>query len=104
MFVVWITLVVQLPRESEGTKIEWVSQIRGEGAHQLENCDLHHTLVEVCWFIFYHLHSNDFVRLHILTFHDLPKRSLTEDVQDQIPCGEFSQRRTEWGRIGNTHL
>ena len=52
------------------------------GTHQLENCDLHHTLIEVCWFVFYHLDGNNFVRFHVLAFHDLSERSLTENVQD----------------------
>lgn len=64
----------------------------GQRAHQLENCDLHHTLVEVCWFIFYDLHSDDFVGLHVLTFHDLSESSLSENIQNQVPCRGFAQR------------
>ena len=77
MFVVWVALVVQL---LGGIKNEWISRVDRQGTHQFENCDLHHTLVEVCWFIFYHLHGNDLVGLHVLTFHDLAERPLTENV------------------------
>jgi len=63
----------------------------GQRTHQFKNCDFHHTLVEVRWFVFDDLYGNDFVRLHVLTFYDLPKRSLTEDVQNQVPSGNFSQ-------------
>ena len=59
--------------------------------YQLKDRDLHHTLVEVCWFIFYDLHGNNFVGLHVLTFHDLPEGALTENVQNQVSCRGFSQ-------------
>lgn len=52
--------------------------------HQFQYRDLHHTLIEVCRFVFHHLDGHDLVRLHVLTFNDLAKRSLPQDIQDEV--------------------
>lgn len=51
-------------------------QMRGIGAHQLKNCNLHHTLIEVCWLVFDNLNRNNFMRFHVLTLDYLTERPL----------------------------
>jgi hypothetical protein len=53
--------------------------------HQIEYRDLHHTLVEVCSSVLDHLHGNHLLRLQVLALYDLPKGTLAEHIQDQIP-------------------
>ncbi len=57
----------------------------GWNMYQIQHRDLHHALVEVCGSILDDFHCNNLLGLEILAFHNLPKCSLTEDVQDQIP-------------------
>lgn len=56
-----------------------------EATYQIQDRDLHHTLVEVRSAVLNDLHSNHFLGLQILTFDDLAECSLTQNVQDQIP-------------------
>jgi hypothetical protein len=58
--------------------------------HQLQNRHLHHTLLKVSRLVLHHLDRDDLVRLEVLTFDDLTKRSLTEDVEDEVAV--------RWGR------
>lgn len=53
-------------------------------AYQFQYRDLHHTLIKVRRFVLDHLDGNNLVGLHILAFDYLPKRSLTENVQDEV--------------------
>jgi hypothetical protein len=56
--------------------------------HQIQHGYLHHALVEVRRSVFDHLDSNDFLRFQILTFDDLAKRALAENVEDEIAIPE----------------
>ena len=49
-----------------------------------EDRDFHCSLVKVGGFILDDFHSDDFHRLHILTFDDLGKRSLSKDIKNKI--------------------
>lgn len=58
--------------------------------YQVQNRHLHHTLVEVRGAVLDDLDCDDLLGLQILTFDDLPKRTLAQHIQDQIsilvPC------------------
>ena len=54
------------------------------GTHQIQDGDLHHTLVEVGGTIFDDFDRNYLLRLEVLAFDDLPECSLTKDVENQI--------------------
>lgn len=56
-----------------------------EVTYQVQDRDLHHTLVEVRSAVLDNLHSNNLLGFQILTFDDLAECSLTQNVQDQIP-------------------
>ena len=80
MFVRRITLVVELEWGSKpGPRMDMRS------AYQFQYRDLHHTLIKVRWLVLDDLDSDDFVGLHVLALDYLPKRSLTENVQDEVP-------------------
>lgn len=53
-------------------------------AHQFEYSNLHHALIEISRLVFDNFDSNDLVGLHILAFHNLPERSLSENIQDEV--------------------
>ena len=57
----------------------------GKIAHQIQNGDLHHALVEIGSAVFDHLHSHDLLRLEILALDYLAKCTLAEDVKNQVP-------------------
>lgn len=63
----------------------------GESEYQIQNRHLHHTLVEVCGSIFDDFDRHYFLRLQILTFHNLTERPLAENVQYQVPVPVDSQ-------------
>lgn len=48
--------------------------------YQIQNRDFHHALVEVCSSVLNDLHGHDFLRLEVLTFHDLSKGSLAKYI------------------------
>ena len=48
--------------------------------YQLEYGYFHHTLVEVCGFVFYYLHGYNFVCLHVLTLDDLTECTLPQNI------------------------
>jgi hypothetical protein len=80
MFVRRITLVVEL---------EWGSTPAARmmgSAYQFQNRDLHHALVKVRRLVLDDLDGHNLVGLHVLALDDLPKRSLTENVQDEVPA------------------
>lgn len=58
--------------------------VRSKRTHQFQYCDFHHTLIEVGRFVFDDFHCHDLVRLHILTFDNLAKRPLTQNVKNEI--------------------
>ena len=62
------------------------SEDNGGGTYQLENCHLHHTLVEVRWLVLDHLHSHNVMSFHVLTFHHLAECALAKDVENQVSC------------------
>lgn len=53
-------------------------------AYQVENRDLHHTLIEVCGAVFHDFDSHDFLSFEVLAFDDLPESTLPKDIKDQI--------------------
>lgn len=53
-------------------------------AYQVQNRDLHHTLIEVCSTVLHHLDRNDLLRLEVLTFDDLAKGTLTQNIEDEV--------------------
>lgn len=53
-------------------------------AYQFQYRDLHHTLVKVGGFVLDDLDGHDLIGLHVLAFDDLPKCTLTENVQDEV--------------------
>ena len=52
--------------------------------NQIQNRDFHHALVEVGRSVLDDLDSDDFLGLEILTFHDLSKCSLAEDIKYKV--------------------
>jgi hypothetical protein len=52
--------------------------------YQIQNGDLHHTLVEVCCPVFDNLDCNHLLGLEILTFNHLSECTLTKHVEDQV--------------------
>ena len=68
-------------------------------AHQLEDGDLHHALVEVRGLVFDDFDGNDVVRFEVLTLDDLAKGALAEHIQYQVPATDtISTRRKEKGK------
>lgn len=55
-----------------------------QNAYQLQYRDLHHTLIKVRWLVLDNLDGNNLVGLHVLALDDLAKRSLTENIQDEV--------------------
>ena len=51
---------------------------------QFQDGHLHHTLIEVSWFILHYLDSYNLVGFHILAFDHLTKGPLPQDVENQI--------------------
>lgn len=51
---------------------------------QFQDCHLHHTLIEVSWFVLHYLDSYYFVGFHILAFDHLTEGALPQDVEYQI--------------------
>ena len=65
-----------------------------EFAYHLENGDLHHTLVKVRGLVFDDLDCDNLVRLHVLAFYDLAKRSLTQNIQNKVPSRVMRIKKT----------
>ena len=57
----------------------------GRRARQIQNGDLHHTLVEIGSAVFDDLHGHNLLRLEILALDYLAKCTLAEDVKNQVP-------------------
>lgn len=54
------------------------------GAHQIQDGDLHHTLIEIGGTVLDDFDCDYFLGLEVLAFDDLPECSLTKDIKDQI--------------------
>ena len=50
----------------------------------LQDCNLHHALVEICGLVFDDLDGDNLVRPSVLALDDLAKRALTEHVEDEV--------------------
>lgn len=61
---------------------------------EFEDSDLHHTLIKVSRLVFNNLDGDDFMGLHILTFDDLAKSALTEDIENEVSKEDESGRST----------
>ena len=58
--------------------------MEGGRAHQIQDGDLHHTLIEISGTILDDFDRDYFLRFEVLAFDDLPECSLTKDVKNQI--------------------
>ena len=65
--------------------ISHLGETSRRSAHHFKNGNLHHALIEIGGLIFYHLDCHDFVGLHVLAFHHLPKGALAEDIKNEVP-------------------
>jgi hypothetical protein len=52
---------------------------------QIKDRDLHHALIEVGGSVFDDFHGNYLLRLQVLTLHNLAKRALPENIEDEVP-------------------
>ena len=52
--------------------------------YQLQDRDLHHTLVEVRRFVLHYLDRNYLMSLHVLALDYLSKCSLAQNIQNQV--------------------
>ena len=73
MFVVGIEIIVQLQKKKE---LSEYTLNNTRSINHLQNGDLHHTLIEIGWLIFYHFDGQDLIRLGVLALDNLSKRSL----------------------------
>jgi hypothetical protein len=53
--------------------------------YQFKNGYFHLTLIQISRLVLDHLDSKELVCPHILTLDDLPKSTLTKNIEDQIP-------------------
>jgi hypothetical protein len=53
--------------------------------YQLQDCHLHHTLIEVGRLVLHNFDSHYLMCFHILTLHYLTECSLTENIKNQVP-------------------
>jgi len=60
--------------------------------YQFKNGDFHLTLIEISRLILDYLDSKELMRPHILTLDDLPKSTLTKNIEDQIPRHQLLPR------------
>lgn len=58
--------------------------------YQIKDGHLHHTLVEICCLVLYHLHRNHFLCLQVLALNDLAKSALSKDIKNKV---SISNRR-----------
>jgi hypothetical protein len=58
--------------------------VSGRGTDQVQNRNLHHTLVKVCSSVLNNFDRDDLLSLEILTFYDLPEGTLTKNVEDKV--------------------
>ena len=58
--------------------------------YQLEDSNFHGTLIEIRRLVLDHLDSNNLVRPDVLAFRDLPERSLSEDIENEVSVGNGS--------------
>ena len=88
-----VVILVKLSVELQKAKLASGPRKTSAGSrptYQIEDRHLHHTLVEVGRSVLDHLHGNHFLRLQILTFDDLPKGALPENIQDQVAVSTVS--------------
>lgn len=85
MVIVLIQFAVQL------RVCEWRSRYLIVWAYQIEDRNLHHTLIEIGCSVLYYLHSDDLLCFEVLAFDDLTECTLTQHVQDQIPVPGLRQ-------------
>ena len=80
MLIMWVTLLIQLLYT-----INSCAFIEERTTYEFQDGHLHHTLVEVRWLVLDYLHSNNLVRLHVLTLDDLSKSALAQNVKNKVP-------------------
>jgi hypothetical protein len=84
VLVVLVPLIVDLRRERSST-LSRQDEMR-RAPHELQNCDLHHALLKVRRLVLDYLDRDNLVCLHVLTLDDLTERSLTQDVENEVPA------------------
>ena len=109
VLVVRIALIVQLYASTISVSIGPTAGTIKHPAYQLKYGHFHHTLIKVRWLVFDHLHRNNLVCFHILTFDYLPKRALAQNVKNQVSsaCCQsiFKWKEKDERRCaGQTHL
>lgn len=57
-------------------------------SYQVQHRNFHHALVEVRGAVLDHFDSHHFLRLQILTFNNLTKCPLAENVENKVPIPE----------------
>jgi hypothetical protein len=57
-----------------------VCKLNGSFAYHFQDCNFHHTLIEVGWFVLYDLHRYDLVCLHVLAFDHLSECPLAQNI------------------------
>lgn len=62
----------------------------GQMPHQIQYSYLHLALVQICRFVLDNLDSDDIVRPEVLTFDNLTKGPLTENIEDQVPARQLA--------------
>ena len=84
MVIILIELRVELQRCKHA-----INRVLLGYSYQVKDRYLHHTLVEICRPILDYLYCHYFLGFQVLAFYDLTKRSLTENIQDQVPISNI---------------
>jgi hypothetical protein len=66
--------------------------------NQIQHRNLHHTLVEVCSLVLDYFNSHHFSCFEILAFHDLTKRTLAQNIENEVPISKFGKERLSVGK------
>ena len=80
MFVILIRLCVELETRLSISQIVMIRSL----TYELQDGNLHHTLIEVRRLVLDDFHRNNIMRPHVLAFHNLTECPLSEDIQNQI--------------------
>lgn len=79
VIVILVELRIQL-----GTLVSALRDANRAVSYQVQDGNLHHTLVKVCCPILDNLDSDNFLCLQILALHHLAKGSLAKNIENQI--------------------
>lgn len=93
MVVIFIEFGVELHEVLSITRASHIKRVLRRytrEAYQIKDRYLHHALIKVGRAIFNDFDGDDFLRLQVLTFHDLAKCSLAKNIQNEIPISSFA--------------